>query len=171
MLKSKKGPVTRLKEEVEKLREEIKRHQNDYLRALADLDNYRKRKEEEFERFKEYANEGLLAELLPVLDNFDRALSSTDEKEKDNFYKGMEIILRQLKEVLEKRGLKGYDSLDKEFDPKFHEALGYRETDEKPPNTIIEEMAKGYLLKDRVLRPAKVIVAKEPQKKGGERDE
>ena len=144
------------------------RDRNEYLRALADLDNYRKRKEEEFEQFKEYANEGLLIELLPVLDNFDRALSSTDDKEKDNFYKGVEIILRQLKEVLEKRGLKGYSSVNKEFDPKFHEALGYKETDEKPPNTIIEEVAKGYLLKDRVLRPAKVIVAK---KKGGERDE
>jgi molecular chaperone GrpE len=161
MEQSKKGPVTRLKEENERLRQESQENYNNYLRALADFDNFRKRIVREMESFRDSANENLLGALIPVLENLDRALlSASVDKNFDGLYQGMEIICRQFKEVLAKQGLVEYSCVGDEFDPKRCEAVNFVETDENPPNTVIEEIAKGYLFNNRVIRPSLVTVSK-----------
>jgi molecular chaperone GrpE len=184
MLEFKKGPVTKLKEELEKTKQEAKVNYDNYLRAVAEFDNYRKRKEKEFEEFKDYAQAGLLLDLVPVLENFDRALSHVESEElittmeedysdespaslknrsnqlNPNWLKGVKIIYNQIKDILAKYGFQEYSCLGEEFDPKKCEAINYIETDEKPPNIVFEEVGKGYMLKGRVLRPSLVIVSK-----------
>lgn len=161
MEQPKKGPVTRLKQELDRLRQESEENYNNYLRALADFDNYRKRVAREMESFRDSANENLLGALIPVLENLDRALlSASVDKNFDGLYQGIEIISRQFKEALAKHGLVEYSCLGDEFDPKRCEAVNFIETEEKPPNIVIEEIAKGYLLNNRVLRPSLVTVSK-----------
>lgn len=161
MIRLKKGPVTQLKEDFEKLKIEAKTHYENYLRALADFENFRRRKEREIEEFRSFANENLMNELIPVLNNFDRALSHSDTSHNvENLQKGFEIAYRQLQTVLEKFSLKEYSCLGQEFDPKTAEAISFIETDEKPKNTIMAELSKGYMYQNRVIRPARVIVSK-----------
>jgi molecular chaperone GrpE len=180
MSESKKGPVTQLKEELAKTKQEAKDYYDKYLRAVAEFDNYRKRIQKENEEFKEFAQASLLLDLVPVLENFDRALShielginneacatettnstQAETKEPDpNWLKGVKIIYNQLKDVLAKYGFQEYSCLGEEFDPKKCEAINYIETDEKPPNTVFEEIGKGYIFKGKVLRPALVIVSR-----------
>ena len=161
MNKIKKGPVTALKEEAEKLRSDTKTHYENYLRSLAEFDNFRKRKEREIEEFRTFANENLMNEIIPVLDNFDRALEHKDNIENtENIQKGFEIAYRQMKQVLEKFGLKEFSCLGQEFDPKLAEAISFIETNDQPINTIVNELSKGYEYQKRVIRPARVIVAK-----------
>lgn len=160
---TKKGPVTELKEKLETLSAEAKSHYENYLRLLAEFENFRKRKEREFDEFRLYANENLMTELIPVLENFDRALACKDlalNNNADSLQKGLEIVYRQLKNILEKFGLKEYSMLGQEFNPKTCEAISFIETNDKPANSVIEEIGKGYLYYDKVIRPAKVIVAK-----------
>jgi len=161
MTKIKKGPVTALKEEADKLRSDAKTHYENYLRSLAEFENFRKRKEREIEEFRTFANENLMNEIIPVLDNFDRAIAHKDAVDNnENLQKGFEIAFRQMKQVLEKFGLKEFSFLGKEFDPKTCEAISFIETDEQPKNTVVQELTKGYQYQDRIIRPARVIVAK-----------
>lgn len=171
--------MTQLKAEVERLRQESKENYENYLRALADLENYRRRKEREFEEFKEYATGRLMGDLIPVLENLDRALSAvgsapagTDENLK-GLREGIEMIARQLKETLARHGLIEYSALGEVFDPRFHEAVGYVESSDQPAQKVVEEVTKGYRFRDRVLRPALVTVVRPPRKegKGGEVEE
>ncbi|MCS7258272.1 MAG: nucleotide exchange factor GrpE [candidate division WOR-3 bacterium] len=158
---SKKGPVTELKENYQKLLCELKTCKDTLLRALADFENYRKRKEKEFCEFQEYANENLLSELIPALENFERAFSFAKlSNPNDNLLKGIEIAYRQLQGVLEKFGLKEYSCLDQPYDPKLAEVVGCVENPEKPNNIVIEELNRGYQYRDKILRPARVIVTK-----------
>jgi molecular chaperone GrpE len=161
MTKLKKGPVTELKLEAEKLRSEAKNHNDEYLRSLAEFENFRRRKEREIEEFRTFANENLMSEIIPVLDNLERAIAHKDAVENsENLQKGFEIAYRQMKQVLEKFGLKEFSCLGKEFDPKTCEAISFIETNEQPINTVVQELSKGYMYQDRVIRPARVIVAK-----------
>ncbi|MEO0072948.1 MAG: nucleotide exchange factor GrpE [candidate division WOR-3 bacterium] len=162
---ARKGPVTELKENYHKLTEELRICKEALLRALADFENFRKRKEREFCEFREYANENLLSELIPALENFDRAFSFAKlSSENNNLLKGIEIAYRQLQGVLEKFGLKEYSCLDQTFDPKLAEVVGCLENNDLPENTVIEELNKGYQYRDKILRPAKVIVSKKSNK-------
>ncbi len=163
----KKGPVSKLKEELLIARREAKEHFDSYLRALADLDNYRKRMEKEFANFKIYANEQLLTQLIAVMDSFDRALAAGEiDVNFENFYKGVSMIYRYLKEILEKWGLKEFSSSGETFNPERHEAVNIVETNDVPPDTIVEEISKGYMLGEKILKPAQVTVAKPcPEKK------
>lgn len=157
----KKGPVTQLKEDAEKLRSEVKVNYDNYLRALAEFENFRRRKEREIEEFRSFANENLMEELIPVLENFDRALAHSEASNNcESLAKGIEIAYRQLLSVLEKFGLKEFSCLNQEFDPKTCEAVSFSETDDKPKNTIVQELSKGYQYQDRVIRPSRVIVSK-----------
>jgi molecular chaperone GrpE len=156
-----KGPVTKLKEDVAKLQNDCKTYQDNYLRALADFENFRRRTQKELEDFRKFANENLLAELIPVIENFERAFSlEKNTEDNESHIKGIEIAYRQLISVLEKFGLKMYSCLGQEFDPKTCEAVSFIETNDSPKHTIIKELEKGYLYQDRVIRPARVIVAK-----------
>ncbi len=165
-----KGPVTRMKEELKEKEIENKELKDNYLRALAEWDNYRKRMENEFVEFKKYAKVDFISKLLPVFDNFDRALAGAEmNQDFESFYKGIEIIERQLRDTLKSMGLTEYSGLGEEFDPALHEAVGVVRTNAHPENIIVEEISKGYKVGDRVIKPAKVLVSKsEEEEKGGQ---
>lgn len=150
-----------LKQEAEKAKD----CQDKMLRLQADFENMRKRIERDKQDFLKFANEGIIMELLNILDDLERAVNLAESKHEDlpAFLKGVEMILAHLYEMLKNNGLKPIEALGKPFDPHLHEALMQAEDKGKPENTIIEELQKGYLLNDRVIRTAKVKVSK----KGG----
>jgi molecular chaperone GrpE len=133
------------------------------LRTMAEFDNYKKRVAKDKEDLIRYGNEKLMRELLPVIDNFERALEqakiSPDQKA---LQEGVEMILRQLVALLEKFGVKGFSSVGQLFDPNRHEAMTHQESAEHEENTVIAEFQRGYNLHDRLLRAAMVAVAKRP---------
>ncbi|HEY8133440.1 MAG TPA: nucleotide exchange factor GrpE [Thermoanaerobaculia bacterium] len=128
-----------------------------YLRTLADFENFRKRSEREKSDFYKYALADLLRELLPVLDNFDRALDHAEEG--DDFHRGVLLIYKQLFDGLKKHGLRPIDQAGVPFDPKIHEAVVREENPSVPSHTVVAILQKGYFLHDRLLRPAMVKVA------------
>jgi len=133
------------------------------LRALAEMDNMRRRAQRDREDYTRYATESLIRDLIPVLDNFDRALAAARGKsEAAKVVEGVELIQRELLRVLERAGAKRYSALGQPFDPTRHEATARVVSAEAPPNTVVAEMVPGYLLHDRVLRPAQVAVAVAP---------
>ncbi len=165
----KRGPVTKLKEDIAKKEEEIKQFKDKYLRALADLENYRKRMEKEFDSFRQYAYVEFLRKILPVLESFERAKDGAIvDNDNSSYTEGVEMIYRQLKDTLKSMGLDEFASLGEVFDPARHDAVGTVVDDEKPENTVIEEVSKGYVVKERVIKPAKVLVSK--RSKGGSED-
>lgn len=128
-----------------------------YMRTLADFENFRKRSEREKTEFYKYALAGLLRDLLPVLDNFDRALDHAGDG--DDFHRGVLLIYKQLYDILTKHGLKPIEQSGVPFDPKIHEAVVSEEDPSVPSHTVIAILQKGYFLHDRLLRPAMVKVA------------
>jgi molecular chaperone GrpE (heat shock protein) len=132
-------------------------YRNRYIRAVADFENFRKRSEREKADFVRYAVGGVLKDILPVLDNFDRALDHAEEG--DDFHKGVLMIYKQLFDVLQRHGLKPIVEMGVQFDPNIHEAV-IREEDASVPNhTVVAVLQKGYFIHDRLLRPALVKVA------------
>ena len=126
-------------------------------RVQADFENYKKRTEKEQQEFVKYACQNIVLDLLPILDNFELALQHT--KDQEEFVKGIELVYANFIDVLEKKGLKQINSINKEFNPVMHEAL-MQEKSKEDPGTIIEEFQKGYMINDKVIRPTKVKVAK-----------
>ena len=139
------------------LRAENQQLKDRYMRTLADFENLRKRTEREKADFFRYAIGGVLKDLLPVLDNFDRALDHAEEG--DEFHKGVSLIYKQLYEVLQKHGLRPIEESGVHFDPNIHEAVVREEDDSVPSHTVTAILQKGYFLHDRLLRPALVKVA------------
>lgn len=143
--------------ELEKLAEE---NQQRYLRAQADFDNYRRRTLKEREELAAYASMKLVTQLLPIVDNFERATNAAAQGgDSESFLKGIEMIFRQLSQTLEQEGLKPIESVGEPFNPDFHQAIMQVESDEHEEGIVVEEVQKGYMLKDRVLRPAMVKVS------------
>lgn len=132
-------------------------YKNRYVRAIADFENFRKRSEREKADFFRYATSAVLKDVLPVLDNFDRALDHAEEG--DEFHKGVLLIYKQLYDVLLKHGLKPIDESGVPFDPNIHEAVVRDEDPSVPNHTVVALLQKGYFLHDRLLRPALVKVA------------
>jgi molecular chaperone GrpE len=131
------------------------------LRISADFDNFKKRSARELDDFRKYANEALLRELLPVVDNLERALDVPVEGDADGALRqGIELTLKEVLKVLERFAVRPIDASGKPFNPAFHEAMMQEETDLFPDNTVMREFQKGYTIHDRLLRPAMVIVAK-----------
>lgn len=132
------------------------------LRFQADFENTRKRLEKEKQDFVRFANEGLIVELLNILDDLERAVDLAETKHQDlpAFLKGVEMILAHLYDMLKEHGVKRIEAEGKPFDPHLHEALMQTEDKEKHENTVLEELQKGYFLNDRVIRTAKVKVSK-----------
>jgi molecular chaperone GrpE len=128
-----------------------------YLRTLADYENFRKRNEREKADFFKHALGAVLKDILPVLDNFDRALDHAEEG--DDFHKGVLLIYKQLFDVLQRHGLGPIDETGVHFDPNIHEAVIREEDDSVPNHTVTTVLQKGYFLHDRLLRPALVKVA------------
>ena len=150
-----------LKERLAKSEEQAKELEDRLLRLAAEYDNYRKRTAREFEAICQSANENLISKLLDTMDNFERALDSAKTpNDYDSFRKGVELIYTHLKELLEKEGLKEIDAVCKPFDPNFHEAVTQCESDEHDEGIVADQMCKGYLLNEKLLRPSKVVVSK-----------
>ncbi len=146
--------------ELEKLRAESEEYQQRLLRTQADFDNFRRRTVKEKEELGKYASAKLITELLPVIDNFERALSSAGEStDASSYTKGVEMIFRQLEGVLKAEGLTPMEAEGQPFNPEFHQAIMQVESDEHEEGVVVEVVQKGYLLKDKVLRPAMVKVS------------
>jgi molecular chaperone GrpE len=140
-------------------------HWERLLRLTADFENYKKRATREKQESIKYANENLLQKLVPVLDNFDMALSATQTAQGDavqSLQTGINMIHQQLKSTLLESGLEEVESAGKPFDPNLHEAVSQKETTEVPEGQVLQQLRKGYRFRDRLLRPATVIVAKHP---------
>jgi len=164
-----KGPVTRLREASKEKDDEIKALKDKYMRAVADMHNYRKFMDKKMADFRRSTKYEFFEKVIPVLDSFDRALGSAeDDSNSEHFYKGVEIIYRQLKEALKSLGLVEFSGIGEVFDPSRHEAIAMVPTDTQPENMVIEEVHKGYIVDGRVMKPAKVFVSK--QKEGGQED-
>lgn len=152
------GPA--IEQEAEDLKAELDHVRDIYLRKLAEFDNFRKRVEREREDNRLAGVEEMVRELLPVLDNFERALQhATDDS--DAFREGVEMIAKQLLDTLERRGVQEVNPVGKPFDPELHEAVQRVEDGEHPPGTVAWVMLKGYTMGDRLVRPAMVGVAVE----------
>lgn len=157
-----------LKKEIEDLKNKLKEFENlknEYLagwqRARADLLNYKKEELERVGNLIRYASEGILLNILPILDNFEIAEKNLPEELKNNEnIKGFLLIKKQLIDFLKTQGIEEIDVLGKKFDPAFCEVVEEVETNEKETGTVVEEIQKGYKINGRVLRPAKVKVAK-----------
>lgn len=135
------------------------------LRLQADSENARKRLEREKQDFVKFANEEIISELLNILDDLERVVELAQSKHQDlpAFLKGVEMILAHIYEMLKEHGVKPIEAAGKPFDPHYHEALMQAEDSDAPEHTVVEELQKGYTLNDRVIRTAKVKVAKKGQ--------
>ena len=155
--------IQRLRDALQAKSQEAEEHRERYLRGAAEFDNARKRAAREREDYTRYANESLLRELLPVLDNFSRALQAArSEPGAAAVTAGVELIQRELLRVLEKFGVTPFDSVGQPFDPERHEAIARVPAVGQPEGTVVNETARGYMLNGRVLRPAMVTVATLP---------
>ena len=130
-----------------------------YQRLAADFENYKRRTRQELADRTQYANEELLRRLLPILDNFKRALDHAPEGLDRNWFEGIKLVARQFEETLQAQGLAAIPAVGEKFDPTQHEAIASEETDEHEEGTVVEEMQPGYRLHNRVLRPTLVKVA------------
>lgn len=134
--------------------------QDRLLRTVAEFDNYRKRVERERGEFAAYAAADVLADLLPIVDNLERALDTPAGSSGDAFRKGVELIHKQMLDVLRKRGVKPIEALGADFDPNVHQAVIHEASSDHREGEVIEELQRGYKIGDRLLRPAMVKVAK-----------
>lgn len=135
-----------------------------YVRLTADFDNYKKRAARERSEGMRYANEALIEKLLPVVDNFEAALGAMEgtDTSVDSVKTGVKMIYSQLKAFLTENGAEEIDAAGQEFDPNLHEAVGQEAAADLPEGQIVKQMRKGYKLRDRLIRPAMVVVAKQP---------
>ncbi|MCX7984843.1 MAG: nucleotide exchange factor GrpE [Bacteroidetes bacterium] len=149
--------------ELEELQKEVERYKDLLLRKAAEFENYKRRVEQENATLVRYANEDLLSQLLPVLDDFERSLTHSKEaKDVDALIKGIELIYQKFMKVLEANGVKTFESVGKPFDVQYHDALMQIPRTDVPPFTVLQEVERGYMLYDKVLRHAKVVVSTIP---------
>ncbi|WP_280522404.1 nucleotide exchange factor GrpE [Planomicrobium okeanokoites] len=146
-------------DEVSVLKDELEAEQNKYLRLLADYDNFKRRTQKDREISAKFRSQSLLTDLLPVLDNFERALA-VEAKSDDtaSIMKGVEMVQKSLLEAVKREGLEEIPAVGEPFDPNFHQAVMQEKDDDAEPGTVLQELQKGYTLKGRVLRPAMVKV-------------
>lgn len=155
-----KKEIEALKEEIIQLKEELATSKNAYFKAYADTENLKKRLQLEAENTRKYRIQSFASEILPVLDNLERALHvKADDENVKNYAKGFEMIYTQLIHILKNEGVEEIDALDKPFDANYHNALMQEVKDGVESGVVIEVLQKGYMLKDRVLRAALVKVS------------
>lgn len=144
---------------IAKLKDEVEAEQNKYLRLLADYDNFKRRAQKDREIASKFRSQSLLTDLLPVLDNFERALA-VEAKNGDaaSIMKGVEMVQKSLLEAVKREGLEEIPAVGEPFDPNFHQAVMQEKDEQAEPGTVLQELQKGYTLKGRVLRPAMVKV-------------
>lgn len=161
-----------LEEQLEAATAEAKETYDKFLRVSAELENYKKRIAREMEDLRKFANQSLIKNLLPVLDNLELAIKSSAEGKNVNgcLLDGVELTCKEILKVFEKFSVEQIEALGKAFDPRFHEAVMQEETDKHPGNTIINELQKGYLMHDRLIRPSMVVVAMPKNQQNGQED-
>jgi len=147
--------------EIEKLRAERDALVERLARMQAEFDNARKRAAKEQQDYRDYALADVIKALIPVLDSFDRALQTSPEK--SEFHAGVELIQKQLQDALARIGVRPIDAKGEQFDPRYHEAIEMVDTENAKDHEVLEELQRGYKLKDRLLRPAMVKVARNPR--------
>ncbi len=151
----------RSEKEVEAVRRQLEEEKERCLRLSAEFENLRKRTQKEKEEFVKYANEKLILELIDIMESFERGLENTKgSNNKEKLIQGMELIYKQLKNVLEKNGLVPIKALGEKFDPYKHEAMMQTPSDDNEEGTILEEFARGYMLNNKVIRYSKVRVSR-----------
>jgi len=160
--KERKKEKNKYKEEIERLKLENKQKSDEVLVARADLINYRKRKDEEMARMLKFCNEDLIKQMLPILDNFERAIKLDDdnlEDEVSKFLEGFKMIYCNMQNVMENFNVKPIDCANKPFDPVYHNAIMVEQREGVEPGMVLEVLQKGYIYKDKVIRPAMVKVS------------
>jgi molecular chaperone GrpE len=157
--------IDMISSKVVELENSINQYKDQLLRKAAEFENYKKRVENDSSNIIRFANEDLIEKLLPVLDDFERSFEALKDarSESESFIKGVEMIYNKLKRVLDLQGIKPLEAVGKPFDPELHDALLQMPSADHPPHTVMQEVEKGYILNDRVIRHAKVIVSTEPQ--------
>jgi len=161
-------PASVTAEQFEELKERAAKageHWERLLRTTADFDNFKKRAAREKQDAIKYANESLLQKLIPILDNLEMAQSATQAAQTDaaqSLQTGVNMIHQQLKNALSEAGLEELDATGKTFDPNFHEAVSQQETNDLPEGQVVQQLRRGYKFRDRLLRPASVVVSKKP---------
>jgi molecular chaperone GrpE len=165
--KALRAKLKKMDEKIERLQQENEKYQEEYLRMAADKDNLRKRLEREKEDFLQYALSDLLKDMLNVLDNFERALDSDHGENCKSLREGIELIYKQYEDLLKRQGVSPIETEDVIFDPRVQQAFMSSESSEVEEPTVHEELQKGYMLHDRLLRPAlvKVLI---PKRNGGD---
>ena len=158
--------LVQLRQELDKKEHEARQNYDRFVRQLAEFENFKKRTAREKEESIRFANEALIKDLLPVIDNLERAVEHAKGGGNGKpLVEGVEMVLKGFIDILIKHGVKQITAVGAPFDPEKHEAMAQVETHGHEPNTVIEEHHKGYLLMDRLLRPSLVSVAKEPESK------
>jgi molecular chaperone GrpE len=149
-------------DEVGTLKEQLAAEKDRLLRLSAEFENYKKRKQREIDEFKKFANETIFRQILPVVDNLERAIASaeTNSGEGANLLEGIKLTHKDILKLLEMFSVKVIKAGNEPFDPNFHQAVTRQETDEFPENTVTAVLQNGYLLHDRLIRPAMVVVSK-----------
>lgn len=154
------------KEGINELKEQLLSEKDRVLRLSAEFENYKKRKQRELDEFKKFANETVFRQLLTVVDNLERAILSAEEVSDDGgLLEGVKLTYKDIIKLFETFNVKPVEAEKKPFDPNFHQAVNQEGTDEFPENTVTTVLQKGYLLHDRLLRPAMVVVSKSMEKK------
>ena len=154
-----------LEAELDSAREKAQEAHDRFLLVSADFENYKKRTAREMEDFRKFANESLIKLLLPVVDNLERALDSAgNNRQADNpISEGVQMTLAEILKIFEKFHVKPIESLEKPFDPSFHQAVMQEENDSHPDKTVLKELQKGYLMHDKLIRPSMVVVSKKKE--------
>lgn len=156
--------LEKLKEKAAELEEKAKDAEDRYLRLYAETENFKKRMQRDFAEREKFCNEGIIKDLLPVLDNLDRALGHADEAGgSEALTEGVRMVRKQLVDALARNGVTAVESVGLPFDPAKQQAMMQVETEEYEEGTVVEEFQRGYFLNERILRPAMVTVAKRPQ--------
>jgi molecular chaperone GrpE len=159
-------PLKEMEEKVETLEKEAAENHDRLLRMAAEFDNYKKRATREMNDFRKFANENFAKALLPVVDSMDLAIesSSNDKHVNNSMVEGVNMTLKEILKIFEQFGVKRFESIGNTFDPNIHQAVMQEETDKFPENTVSKELQKGFMIHDRLLRPAMVVVSKKPEK-------
>ncbi|MBE9530503.1 MAG: nucleotide exchange factor GrpE [Proteobacteria bacterium] len=155
-------PLKVMEASLESMEQESKDSHDRFLRVSAEFENYKKRAAREMNDFRKFANESFVKAMLPVVDNLDRAIesSSDDDHSNSSVVEGVNMTLKEILKIFEQFGVKPFESLGKTFDPALHQAVMQEESDDHPEKTILNELEKGYMMHDRLLRPAMVVVSK-----------
>ena len=154
-------PIEVLEKDLQETKNDLDEQKDKFIRLQAETDNFRKRLSREKEEFSQYANERLFKELIPIFDNFERALEDPSNEIK-SLKEGLDMILKQFSTFLEKEKVEPIKAIGEKFNPEFHEALTSEESNDHEEDTIISQFVKGYKINNRVLRPSQVIIAKKP---------